>query len=297
MPVKIQPSYTKAPKTICAIGDSQTLNFTLGVLTTDFWPEQLAVKLRSRNCRVQARNFGVSGDTSANNLSRIIQCLQYEIPYAFLIAVGVNDPGASISTAQTQSNITQCILVMQNAVAGVVAGQASLPAGIQPSTRYLVSSDTDTTGGAAANSNYGQAATVTGTLAGSPPAIWQSRGGLAGIAGWGRVANNPSLGVQNIGVVTMPYLNWTTGGDTVNTQGSTYAAVLSAQSAAATATGAVFYNVWSYMNNLISTGVETQGSNSWHYYTNNQHMNQHGHSITSDTILASMPSGWITGLQ
>lgn len=111
MPRRIQPSYTKAAarQSLAAMGDSLTHNVTLGVPPERFWPERLAAGLRALGVPIQARNFGRSGNTTANsgvNMQvRFGRMTAYGAPVLGVIWGGVNDPGSGIAGATTQANL------------------------------------------------------------------------------------------------------------------------------------------------------------------------------------------------
>ena len=94
------------PKTVAAIGDSLTGNNGYwSVSTAKMWPEQLATLLRASDVPAKARNFGVSGDTTTQMLARYAVMYGKEVPDLAVIFGGVNDPGAPIAGAVSQSNI------------------------------------------------------------------------------------------------------------------------------------------------------------------------------------------------
>lgn len=98
---------------ISVIGDSLTNNYTLGVGMDQGWTRKLQVLLNTQaGCRVKVRNWGISGNTTAQMLARVA-CLDHptmdgiyrEVPDIVILAGGVNDPGNGISAAATQSNL------------------------------------------------------------------------------------------------------------------------------------------------------------------------------------------------
>jgi lysophospholipase L1-like esterase len=113
---RLQPAYTHANRhTIAVIGDSIVRNYSLGVWTSQFWPEQLALLLRAAGAYVKARNLGSSGNTTTQMLARIYALVENDVPDIAFIAGGVNDPGNAISSATTTANILAMITYLKNA--------------------------------------------------------------------------------------------------------------------------------------------------------------------------------------
>lgn len=92
-------------KTLAAIGDSLTFNWTLAVRPELFHPERLAVALRALDVPIKARNFGLSGNTTAQMATRLPALTEHDIPVLAVVWGGVNDPGNGIVGATTQANI------------------------------------------------------------------------------------------------------------------------------------------------------------------------------------------------
>lgn len=111
-------------------------------------------------------------------------------------------------------------------------------------------------------------------------------------------------GVDYLIVGNTQYLNYTSGGDSLETPFATYATLRPFQAAAATALAASYpgrvalCDIYTYMRNLIVAGTETANSASWHVAGTDQHLNVHGEQIVADAMLDAIVSqdGWITGL-
>jgi hypothetical protein len=311
-------------KTLTSIGDSQTdYTAAYGVRASDTWTAVLA-KLLGDDWR--GRGFGISGDTSAQNLARADVLFQYDAPEIAVIAIGVNDPGASITTSATQANVQALIMAAKHKVVGrgaglgggiTVATAAALPAGGRLGERYIVLSDTSTTGGAA-GFHPRHAATATGSVTadgnGQKLAVWENRYPLAGEAGWGRVAKTgaaPTLGANKIVVVPPPYRNFTTGGDTPSTPLAANAAVRGALTAAVAAEAVsvggqptvIYSDLYAFMQARIQAGTDPDFSTvaydqakSWHYISNNQHYSAYGHALEAQKVYADIVSNWASSL-
>jgi hypothetical protein len=308
-------------KTLTSIGDSQTdYTASYGVRASDTWTTVLAKLLGTTTW--QGRGFGISGDTSTQNLARADVLFQFDAPTIAVIAIGVNDPGASIATATTQANIQTLIMAAKHKVVGrgaglgggITAATASvLPAGGRLGERYVVLSDTSTTGGAAGY-HSSHAATITGSVTadanGQKLAVWENRYPLAGEAGWGRVAKTgaaPTLGASKIIVVPPPYRNWTTGGDTPSTPDATNATLRGALSAAVTAEAVtvgglptvIYSDLYAFLKARIVGGTDPDFSSvsydqtrSWHYVNSNQHYSAYGHALQAQKIYADIVTNW-----
>jgi hypothetical protein len=310
--------YLMTIKTLVAIGDSQTdFSAGYGVRASRTWSQLLANTLSVSGIPSKCRAYGISGDTSTGALNRADVFQMYEIPDLALIHIGVNDPGSSISQATTQANIQAIIKSLKFGVVGSgaglgagvsVAGQTNLPANGAPGQRYVVLSDTSTTGGVAANAS-GQAATITGSSAGQT--VWEYRYPLSGEYGWGRVATIASAPshCKKIVVVSPNYLNFTTGGDTLTTPYAPYVNVRNAQQAAVTAENVVvggkptviYSDVYNFLRSRIVSGVDLDFSavaydqnRSWTYTQNNQHKSAYGHALDAQKISTDILATWST---
>jgi hypothetical protein len=378
MPRKLQTVFPKGrEKTICAIGDSLTFNEQYAVLMDEFYPEQLAVQLRTVGCDVKARNFGYAGDDTTGILRRIRTMLRFEIPDLAIIMAGVNDPGDgrtassltrsgttatftassahSLSTGDvvvisgsnlspynvskavvtvtsstvftyqmasdpggtsagtprfdhlTQGNIEAMIIALRNNVSGVVGSQTLLPSGVPPGTRYLVRYDTSTTGGVPTGSSGITPATLIG-MAATDAQVWIARNtsvssSSSGESGWSRVANDNTLGVQRIIVMSAQWVHRADGlGDLKNLDYSTYVAVRAAQLAAATAQAAAgvvtFFDLHAYQKALVVANYVGELTGEWAATTNDQHPSAFAGYTWAKGLVGHIQSqsGWITAL-
>jgi lysophospholipase L1-like esterase len=304
---------------IASLGDSLTYPTALGVSPEVMWPNVLSQKLNALGCTTVSQNSGRSGITSTTLLTMMGWAVRGGGTCDLAtVWIGANDPGNSIATATTLLNI-QCVVralkygcfnkVTQ--AAQIVASQTNLPAGpgVHVGDRYVVQVDTDSTGGVAA-SDASQLPTITGA-GNSDITVWEYRGGLAGIYGWGRVAKTSTSTLatapfcQKILIVSMHYQNFTSNGDTLSTPWATYATIRTgAQIPAATAEGVPYVDLYNFMRNRIVNGVDydqTGGLNlarDWHVADQNQHLNQYGNEIVAECVLQAIQSqtGWISAL-
>jgi len=258
--------------------------------------------------------IGFTYDTAANRGIATVKDTWTTIPDATSVY------SIAISTEQNiTANLQALCKMYKYAVVGQDAGlglglsfysQTQLPANGSDGQRYVIMNDTSTTGGAV-NNILSQNTRVTGDYSSSPiQSVWEFRNSQAGELGWARVAINstPAFtnGVSKVMIVTNNYLNWTSGGDNYNvdtntgTQFNAYIRVRNACITAAANESVVLVDLYAFQSRLIKVlGETTQGSNSWHYATNNQHHNQYGHGTVAravyDTIYSQ--SGWIDSLK
>lgn len=296
---------------ITALGDSQTATDAIyGVRASDTWPFVAGARLPAAT----VRSFGVSGNTSQQLLDRADVALQHDTPDVLAVAVGVNDPGATISTTQTQANVQAILMAAKHGAMGPGAGmggpvhvadQASLPATGKRGQRYVVRADSSTTGGR----SPGVAGTVVADGNGQTITVWECRYPLAGEPGWGRVATRetaPTV-VGRVVVVPPPYRNWTSGGDTLATPDATNNTLRGALTAAADAENVVvggapsvlYSDLYAWMKARIQNGddpdfssVAYDQSRSWHYTDNNQHYSAYGHALQGEKVAADVKATW-----
>lgn len=92
-------------RNILAFGDSLFAGY--GVDKSDSYPAKLQSALRARGINAQVANAGISGDTSAAGLQRLVFTLdaQAQKPDLFILELGGNDLLRGISPEQTRANL------------------------------------------------------------------------------------------------------------------------------------------------------------------------------------------------
>lgn len=103
-------------------------------------------------------------------------------------------------------------------------------------------------------------------------------------------------GYSRLIVGLMHYLNYSSGGDTLDTPLSANVTLRGRQQDAADALGAVVADFYTYMRSRIVAGTDTQGAFAWHVADSNPHLNAYGEQILADCILSVMPADWIADL-
>jgi hypothetical protein len=210
---------------------------------------------------------------------------------------------AILNNAQgIQANIQAMIRSMQIGADGYVYNETLLPA-LQPEgTTYVVVDDTSTTGGLLPG--------LSGTHAGVQ--VWRSVNASAGVAGWGRVdVTTITPKVTKFLLVRPHFLNYSAGGDTVNTghtgQNANSAAVDTAVLAAYTAEAATAasygisvsnFDAYTYLQARIVAGKDTAGDHAWHVADSNLHFSRYGWDLIASGLLANIQgqSTWLAAL-
>lgn len=100
---------------VCCMGDSLTKNNTLGVAQHLLYPARIQYYLNNEGCNVVVRNFGRSGDTTQQMITRFPAMTQFAIPSIGINYAGTNDSSNGITAAQTQANLQSMITTLKNA--------------------------------------------------------------------------------------------------------------------------------------------------------------------------------------
>lgn len=247
-----------------------------GVAATDHAPEVVASSLRAMNYSVKARNFGVGGNTTNQMLGRISQLWWFDIPVIAVIEGGVNDPGAA-TTVNGSGATTTAVPVQSGKCAALAGGYIT----IGSDTRLVASCSTDTANLVTA---------LSGAPANTTAVTLATQRNIEAMIDALRAA-----GVTYVMVDSVHYLNFTSGGDTTSTPYATYAPVQAAQLAAATSRSAAFCDIHEAFRQRIVTGQDAAGSNSWHAFANNQHLNAYGQKLSGQFELACIQAqpGWL----
>lgn len=101
---------------ISAIGDSITFSYGGGgLIATDHFPYKIQTSFIAAAPKLRVRNFGVSGNTTAQMVTRKACIDQFEVPDVCIIYGGLNDPDNGINAAATQANLSTLIDYAQDA--------------------------------------------------------------------------------------------------------------------------------------------------------------------------------------
>lgn len=303
-------TFTKAAsKQVCCMGDSLTDNFTLSVATHLEWAARLQALLQKAGCNAVVRNYGKSGDKTTDMMGRFSRMYAQGWPEVGVIFAGANDPAFGYSTAQTTAYLQAMIKWLKYGCVGYVADETALPADGNLGDRYVVMADGSATGGAAAVSALVHTTTLGGAGAGAQT-VWEYRNAKAGETGWGRVAvaSTAATKVSRIAVISMHYLNYTAGGDTLATAAPLYDDVTGVRKAQGDAVtnestnnaNIKYIDIYAAFKGRIQAGLDTAlaGAAGWHVQDTNQHFNTYGMSLVAQFIFSAINgySGWMTAL-
>lgn len=97
---------------LAAFGDSLTEGYGLPAYSS--FPAQLERKLLEEGCHVEVMNFGMSGDTSADGLERLVDVIESG-PDAAYIEFGANDCFQLMDPEQTRINLSRMAEAFQEA--------------------------------------------------------------------------------------------------------------------------------------------------------------------------------------
>lgn len=110
---------------LLVIGDS--LSAAYGIDVDDGWVTLLGQRLQSEGYPLEVVNSSVSGDTSANGLSRLPTLLDDYRPAIVIIELGGNDGLRGLSLKQLKANLTQMVEQSQTAGAEVLILGVQIP--------------------------------------------------------------------------------------------------------------------------------------------------------------------------
>jgi acyl-CoA thioesterase I len=121
----VAPAYASEPVRILAFGDSITAGY--GLADQDTLPTRLAEALNKMGRPVTMINGGVSGDTSADGVTRLDWALA-DKPQIMILALGANDMLRGLDPKATRANLDAIIQKAKAAdVEIVLAGMLSPP--------------------------------------------------------------------------------------------------------------------------------------------------------------------------
>ena len=289
MPGRIQPTFTrsKSRQALGYIGDSHTLNHSLGVTPDKFPPCALEGLLYAQGAAITCRNCGVAGNTTGQILSRVALLTAREVPKIGIIYGGANDPTYTTTVQASPAPTASTFTVAAGKGAGYVAAGTKITVGASSAVVQSVATD---------------AITLTAPLGGAPAAgTAVAIDTTANILAVGQFL--ATAGTTKMIVLGQHFLNWSSGGDTVATPLSNLAALRTLQQAGATAIDAItgvdcqYINLWQVFADEITAGRVTQGSFSWHVLDMDVHLNAYGSSLIAAALYAKIVSaGWLSSL-
>ena len=112
-------------KVILVVGDS--LSAGHGIAIEQGWVSLLASKIRKNNFRYRLVNASISGDTTANGLTRLQQSLDHHEPAIVVLELGGNDGLRGLSLQATRQNLSAMIEKSQARGASVLLVGIKIP--------------------------------------------------------------------------------------------------------------------------------------------------------------------------
>lgn len=109
---------------IVAFGDSLTAG--LGMRAGEAYPAQLQRRLDALGFRYRVINAGVSGETTAGGLRRVLWILKSQ-PEIVILELGANDGLRGLQLEETKANLEQMIQLIQRSGAKIVLAGMKLP--------------------------------------------------------------------------------------------------------------------------------------------------------------------------
>ncbi len=112
-------------RTIVVVGDS--ISAAYGIATEDGWVALLQKKIEDESFNMTVVNASVSGDTTANGLSRLPNLLTEYQPALVVIELGGNDGLRGLSVKKLKSNLNQMAAMARDSGAEVIIVSVQLP--------------------------------------------------------------------------------------------------------------------------------------------------------------------------
>ena len=126
----IMSSPGMATPKLLVLGDSLCAGY--GINIEQGWVALLQNQLRNEDSPWEIINASISGDTTAQGLTRLPPLLEYFKPNAVLIALGANDGLRGLSIEQIKNNLSRIIELSQATKAQVIIAGLRLPPNYGP---------------------------------------------------------------------------------------------------------------------------------------------------------------------
>lgn len=303
-------------KTLAIVGDSHaTTTSPYAIPAYQTVGPTISSLLRRHGNSYRDRTFGVGGERTDQIRARMDSMFLYDTPDIAVLIAGTNDALQSVAQSTIQANLQSMIKALKHRAVGdgvgggcVVADQTALPATGEMGQRYVVLSDTSTTGGMNAW-DASQSTTMTGSVSGQT--VWEYRHSRPGEWGWGRIAVAASAptACKRIVILGGNYLNFTTAGDTLSTpyaagvtcRAAQQAAVAAENVAVAGKPSVIYVDLYAAFRQRIVSGKDPDFSatsyaqgQSWHVADGNIHNNVYGIQLTAAAVVAAIESTWLS---
>jgi acyl-CoA thioesterase-1 len=100
-------AHAQTPATILVVGDSLSAGY--GMRSEQSWPSLLALRIAQHRIPWRVVNASISGDTSANGLSRLPAALERNKPELVILALGANDGLRGLPLAALRDNLSAMV--------------------------------------------------------------------------------------------------------------------------------------------------------------------------------------------
>ena len=290
---RFQPSFIGAPDIVIIEGSANDIK-SVTQLTSTGTTGTVNIPAHGLCLTGQSVLGEIFGATPAGyNIADVVFSYVDANNLSYTVPAGLGSPatGTIRLRMQTKRNIRALIKWAKFGCIGSYRSQADLPSDGVDGDRYVVLSDTSTTGGIAAVASD-QQPTITGSADSSDPTVWELRRTCSGETGWGRVANASTkyfsgANRPQVFVLGYHYLNYSANGDTQSTPYALYddvSGLRKQQIDAAAAEGATYIDLYAFLKSRIAGGLDTQGSYGWHVADGDHHFNVYGHSLVSECV-------------
>jgi acyl-CoA thioesterase-1 len=119
-----------APATILVVGDSLSAGY--GIRQSESWPVLLDQRLQREARAFRVVNASISGDTTANGLTRLPAALRTHRPRVVVLALGANDGLRGLPLAAMRANLEAMAAAAQAVGARVLIAGMRLPPNYGP---------------------------------------------------------------------------------------------------------------------------------------------------------------------
>jgi len=261
----------------CAIGDSFTNAVDLP--HPEFYPSRVEAALRARGYAVEFVNHGISGNTTAEILTRARLLTTRRGPAIAILYAGCNDWNRRTSV-QAEPAPTPTAFKVEATKGYCYLPGTSVLVGQQKGVVASMTADVITL-----------AAPLSEPPSPGDPVIQNTVQNLFEIGQQLRVR-----GFEYVIVGKQHYLNFASNGDSLKRPLPISEEVRSAQQAAAYRLGVPMADFFNFMRNRLIEGKDAEGSASWHVKEGDTHLNDYGQSLLAECVVATLPDEWLARL-
>ena len=262
-----------------AIGDSFTHAVDIPPPKPNFYPARVEAALRSKGCAVEFVNHGISGNTTAEILTRARMLTTKRGPALAVVYAGCND-----WNRRTVVEAEPAPTVLKFKV------EATKGKSYLPGTSILVGKQKGVI-----RSMEDDLIMLASPLAAAPATgdrvIQDTAQNLYEIGTQLR-----TRGFEYILIGKQHFLNFAKAGDIPTKPHPLGLEIRTAQQAAANRLGAPVADFFGFMRERLLTGVDQAGTAAWHVKEGDTHLNDYGQSLLAECVVASLPEEWLSRL-